>query len=159
MLDSYCEFELLTQFLGPTSPKQASDLGDLLKESSIIVESLLLVVVIQKPVMTNLNLMNLRVKWHTKNIICVTLVLDLDPPTGEVRGHVFSRLYNHFSNWILVSAKNESVVIVQWENKCISPCVLPVIRVQFPVMVKFFKGFFPDHTLPTRPEQAWQKMA
>jgi len=26
-------------------------------------------------------------------------------------------------------------------------------------MVKFFKGFFPDHTLPTRPEQAWQKMA
>ena len=35
--------------------------------------------------------------------------------------------------------------------------VLPVARVQFPAMAEYFKGVF--HTLPTRPEPAWQKMA
>ena len=37
---------------------------------------------------------------------------------------------------------------------------LPCHPVQFPVVAGCFKGFFlADHTLPTRPESAWQKMA
>jgi len=68
-------------------------------------------------------------------------------------------------------------MIAQWENECISLSVLPVAlvmiaqwnsslsvlavaRVQFPAMVEYFKAFsLADHTLPTRPEPAWQKMA
>ena len=53
--------------------------------------------------------------------------------------------------WLL-----KSVMIAQWNSrdkweKRISLSVLPVARVQFPATA--------DHTLPTRPEPAWQKMA
>jgi len=35
-----------------------------------------------------------------------------------------------------------------------------VALVQFPAMAEYFKGFsLADHTLPARPEPAWQKMA
>jgi len=48
-------------------------------------------------------------------------------------------------------------MIAQWDS---SLSVLPVTRVQFPAMVEYFKRFFlADHTLPTRAEPAWQKMA
>jgi len=41
-----------------------------------------------------------------------------------------------------------------------SMSVLPVARVQFPVMVKYFKGFsLADHTLPTHLKPVWQKTA
>jgi len=52
---------------------------------------------------------------------------------------------------------NESVMIAQWDS---SLSILPVARVQFPATAEYFKGFsLADHTLPTRPEPAWQKMA
>ena len=36
------------------------------------------------------------------------------------------------------------VMIAQWENECISVCVLPVARVQFPAVTENFKaGIFP----------------
>jgi len=49
-------------------------------------------------------------------------------------------------------------MIAQWDS---SLSVLPVARIQFPTTAEHFKGFFSlaDHTLPTRPEPAWQKMA
>jgi len=37
---------------------------------------------------------------------------------------------------------------------------LSVSQVQFPAAAEYFKKFsLADHTLPTRPEPAWQKMA
>jgi len=52
------------------------------------------------------------------------------------------------------------VMIAQWENACISLCVLPVARVHFPAVAEYFKGLsLADRTLPTRPEPAWQEMA
>ena len=44
-------------------------------------------------------------------------------------------------------------MIAQWDS---SLSVLPVARVRFPAMADFSLA---DHTLPTRPEPAWQKMA
>jgi len=42
-------------------------------------------------------------------------------------------------------------------SHCMS--VLSVARVQFPAAMEVFQGtFLADHTLPTRPEPAWQKM-
>ena len=49
------------------------------------------------------------------------------------------------------------VMIAQWNS---SLSVLPVAWVQFPATTEYFKGFsLADHTLPTRPEPAWQEMA
>jgi len=50
------------------------------------------------------------------------------------------------------------VMIAQWHS---SLSVLPVARVRFPATAEYFKGFLflIDHTLPTRPEPAWQRMA
>ena len=49
-------------------------------------------------------------------------------------------------------------MIAQWDS---SLSVLPVARVQFSATADYFKGIFPGwlHSLPTRPEPAWQKMA
>ena len=48
-------------------------------------------------------------------------------------------------------------MIVQWD--C-SLSVLRVARVQFPATADYSRDFsLTDHTLPTRPEPAWQKMA
>ena len=50
-----------------------------------------------------------------------------------------------------------SVMITQW-NRSLS--VLLVAWVQFPATAEYFKGFsLAHHTLPTRPEPAWQKMS
>jgi len=48
-------------------------------------------------------------------------------------------------------------MIAQWENKCISLSVLPVTRVHYSAALRDFS--LADHTLPTHPEAAWQKMA
>jgi len=44
-------------------------------------------------------------------------------------------------------------MIAQWDSS------LPVVRVQFSATAEYFEAFsLADHTLPTHPEAAWQKI-
>jgi len=65
------------------------------------------------------------------------------------------------NEWISLSVLPMArAMMAQWENEWISLSVLPMGRVQFPAVAEYFKGLsLADHTLPTHPEPALQKMA
>ena len=61
---------------------------------------------------------------------------------------------------IIAELNERSVMIAQWENEFISLSGLLVAWVQFPTVAEYFKGvFLADHTMPTHPEPARQKIA
>ena len=64
-------------------------------------------------------------------------------------------------DWMYLTVPSVArVTIAQWENECISLSVLSMARGQFSPVAEHFEGFsLADHTLPTRPESVWQKMA
>ena len=68
--------------------------------------------------------------------------------------HIISRSICSSILYMRLSYSLCSVMIAQWNS---SLSVLPVARVQFLSIPRNF--FLADHTLPTRPEPAWQKMA